>query len=109
MGSGLRRCVVILQMTQYSLNDCWVFDTGNDVDGTAKLTASYDVDVKYTFQSFRPCRCHGWHVCRFCRSENQSWRSVVGQATFLLLTVVTLESAFRVTCLRNRLFGAKTP
>jgi hypothetical protein len=49
---------------------------GHDPHRTAARRAGLDVNAKYPFQTLRPGYCHGWHVCRFCRSNNRSWQTV---------------------------------
>ena len=33
--------------------------------------AGRNLNIEHPFQSLCPSYCHGWHVCRFCRSKNR--------------------------------------
>ncbi len=51
-------------MREYLVNDHRIFDTGNDLQRTATLSAMFDVDIEHTFESLRPC--HGRVAFGFC-------------------------------------------
>jgi len=50
-------CLFLNRESQYSFDQCRVFDTGNDPDITTALIASFDINIKYMLQSF--CPGHG--------------------------------------------------
>jgi hypothetical protein len=68
----------------------------------------------YYCQPLRPGYCHGWHVCRFCRSKNRSSPHDVELAFshpgHLLLWACCLFPAWlALPMLGVLLFGANTP
>jgi hypothetical protein len=50
-------------MIQYSLDNRWVFDTGNDLNVTAALTTGFNFDIDYSLQPLRPSHV-GVSLCR---------------------------------------------
>ncbi len=86
-GSLLSRWVRIFSITTGS-SRLWLpaslyllqSDAGDDPHRPATGPAGLDVDAEYALQALRPRYCHGWHVCRFCRSKNRPSRRGVRPA-----------------------------
>jgi hypothetical protein len=51
MGSCFNRFSVVVEVLEDFFDDCRIFDTGNDLDGTATTLTGFDVDVEYAFSS----------------------------------------------------------
>ncbi len=82
------QCGFLVQVGEYLVDDHGIFsalascvalppasvqsDTGDNPDSTATLGAGFYVSIEHPLQTLSPGYCHGWHVCRFCRSKNQS-------------------------------------
>jgi hypothetical protein len=48
-----------------------IFYAGDSLDRPLALLADFDIDIEYAPQALSPGYCHGWHVCRFCRSKSR--------------------------------------
>ena len=59
------KCFSILLITAGSSMQAHLSRTTTDATGC-------HVNFEHPFQSLSPGYCHGWHVCRFCRSKNRS-------------------------------------
>ena len=46
MRRGSWRFAAVLQIIQDTFHNPWVFDTGDQLDGTAALLAGFDIDLK---------------------------------------------------------------
>ena len=62
-------------MIQNLFNDCWVFDTGNNLDGTATMLTGFNVDIEYSLQSLRPSH-GGLSLFRWPRFSFRGWFSL---------------------------------
>ena len=63
-----------VQMHQYLLNDHRIFYAGNDPGWSSTDSAPLNINLENPLQPLRPGYCHGWHVCRFCRSIQKHLR-----------------------------------
>jgi len=70
--SALASCVALPPASMQS-------DAGDDFHGAAALVTGLDVDLEYPFEALGPGYCHGWHVCRLCRSKSRSWPRGAGR------------------------------
>ena len=54
MGTGFSRFSALFEMLENLFNDRRIFDTGNNLDGTATILTGFNVDIEYALQSLRP-------------------------------------------------------
>ncbi len=50
MGSSFNRFSVMVEVLEGFFDDCRIFDTGNDLNDTATLTAGFNVDIEHMFE-----------------------------------------------------------
>ena len=54
MGCSFNRFGALFEVFENLLDDCRIFDTGNDPNVTTTLTTGFNVDIEYSLQSLRP-------------------------------------------------------
>lgn len=57
VGSGCSRFGALFEVFKNLLDVCGIFDTGNNLGGTATLTTGLYIDIEHTFEALRPA--HG--------------------------------------------------
>jgi hypothetical protein len=90
LGLNGRRVGFASEAGQYLLNYGWVFNASDGrscasmrsrhscvpahhLHGALAVATHFNLNTEHPLQSLRPGYCHGWHVCRFCRSKNRPW------------------------------------
>jgi len=46
-----RRFSTMFEMIKNPFDNCWVFDTGDDLDGTTAVAAGFDIDLEHPFEA----------------------------------------------------------
>ena len=55
MGCSFNRFSVVFEVFENLLDDCRIFDTGNDPNVTTTLTAGFNVYIENSLQPLSPC------------------------------------------------------
>jgi hypothetical protein len=86
-----------MQVNQYLLDDHWILDAGNDLDGAAAFTARFDINTEHALEPL--CPSHGRMTISGCMVS----RLIRDFDPF------AVTSLCRLNGMQNRLFSANTP